>query len=56
MHNKHAVTAKPCGWHSRRYLPHFDGGEMLQMITYHLGDALPACVMQNTQASGEPLF
>ena len=29
------------GWHSRGYLPHFDGGEILQFITLHLSDALP---------------
>lgn len=34
----------PKGWHSRGYLPHFDGGEILQFITLHLGDALPHAV------------
>jgi REP element-mobilizing transposase RayT len=29
------------GWHSRGYLPHFDGGEICQFITLHLGDSLP---------------
>jgi hypothetical protein len=29
------------GWHSRGYLPHFDGGEICQFITLRLGDSLP---------------
>jgi REP element-mobilizing transposase RayT len=32
---------QPKGWHSRGYLPHFDGGEICQFITLHLGDSLP---------------
>ncbi len=38
-------TRKPRGWHSRGYLPHFDGGENLQFITLHLGDAVPQKVI-----------
>jgi REP element-mobilizing transposase RayT len=37
---------QPRGWHSRGYLPHFDGGEILQFITLHLGDAVPLKVVQ----------
>jgi REP element-mobilizing transposase RayT len=29
------------GWHSRGYLPHFDGEELPQFITFRLHDALP---------------
>ncbi len=29
------------GWHSRGYLPHFDGGEISQFITFRLADSLP---------------
>lgn len=29
------------GWHSRGYLPHLDAGNVLQAITFRLGDALP---------------
>lgn len=29
------------GWHSRGYLPHFDGGEVTQFITIRLADSLP---------------
>ena len=34
-------THRPCGWHSRGYLPHFDGGEIAQFVTFRLADALP---------------
>jgi len=33
------------GWYSRRYIPHFDVPEIRQMITFRLGDALPAHVV-----------
>ena len=29
------------GWHTRGYLPHFDAPGVVQMISFHLGDALP---------------
>ncbi len=29
------------GWHSRGYLPHFDGGDQTQFLTFRLGDAVP---------------
>jgi REP element-mobilizing transposase RayT len=31
----------PPGWHSRGYLPHFDGGEIPQFVTFRLADAMP---------------
>jgi REP element-mobilizing transposase RayT len=31
-----------CPWHSRGYLPHFEGIEVVQFITYRLADSLPA--------------
>lgn len=34
------------GWHSRGYLPHFDGGELAQFVTFHLGDSLPQKVLE----------
>ena len=34
------------GWHHRGYLPHYDGGEIWQLINVHLGDALPEHVVQ----------
>jgi REP element-mobilizing transposase RayT len=33
------------GWHSRGYLPHFDGGELAQFITFRLHDSLPRDVL-----------
>lgn len=35
----------PRGWHSRGYLPHFDGGEMTQAITFRLADSLPQTLL-----------
>ena len=35
----------PRGWHSRGYLPHFDGGELGQFITFRLHDSLPQSVV-----------
>jgi putative DNA methylase len=32
---------EPPGWYSRGYLPHFDGGEMAQTVTFRLFDSLP---------------
>jgi len=31
----------PKGWYSRGYLPHFDGGEIPQMVTFRLADSVP---------------
>jgi REP element-mobilizing transposase RayT len=36
---------RPAGWHSRGYLPHFDGGEIPQFVTFRLGDSLPQSVL-----------
>ena len=36
---------RPAGWHSRGYLPHYDGGEVPQFITFRLGDSLPQAVL-----------
>ena len=47
------------GWHSRGYLPHFDGGELGQFITFRLHDSLPASILDRwrielkEQPSGE---
>src|SRR5215469_11565012 len=29
------------GWYERGYLPHFDGGAVVQTITFRLADSLP---------------
>ena len=36
-------------WHSRGYLPHFDGTEVTQSITFRLADSLPRAVLENWQ-------
>lgn len=36
----------PDGWHSRGYLPHFDGGEIPQVITFRLHDSLPQVLLE----------
>lgn len=43
------MTAEPRkqkGWYDRGYLPHFDGGEIVQFITWRLCDSLPQKVLQ----------
>ncbi|MGD9563420.1 MAG: transposase [Pyrinomonadaceae bacterium] len=37
---------RPKGWYSRGYLPHYDGGEILQFVTLHLADALPQSLLR----------
>lgn len=43
----------PRGWYSRGYLPHFDGGELTQFLTYRLADSLPQNVLKNLQLQVE---
>jgi REP element-mobilizing transposase RayT len=38
------------GWYSRGYLPHRDHPGLLQAITYHLADSLPAAVLEQMDA------
>ena len=35
------VSFRPSGWHYRGYLPHFDGGQIAQAVTFRLADSLP---------------
>jgi REP element-mobilizing transposase RayT len=37
---------QPKGWHSRGYLPHFDGGEVFQSITFRLSDSMPQTLLE----------
>ena len=37
------------GWHSRGYLPHFDGPNVVQAITFRLADSLPQRVIDAWQ-------
>lgn len=39
----------PKGWHRRGYLPHFDGAETTQFITFRLADSLPLHVIESWQ-------
>ncbi len=40
-------------WHSRGYLPHFDGSEICQFITLRLGDSLPQNVWRKWKSELE---
>lgn len=40
-----APRGDPRGWHSRGYIPHFESAEVIQHVTYHLADSLPAEVV-----------
>ena len=39
--DSHQEELRAAGWHSRGYLPHFDGIEIPQFITIHLADSIP---------------
>src|SRR6266576_6345062 len=45
----HQAELRAAGWHSRGYLPHFDGREIPQFITIWLFDSLPDKVLQKWQ-------
>ena len=45
MMNELPRTKSHLGWHSRGYLPHFDGGQLAQFITFRLYDSLPRDVI-----------
>jgi REP element-mobilizing transposase RayT len=42
----HQKELRDAGWHSRGYLPHFDGIELPQFITIHLADSIPQKVIK----------
>ena len=44
--DRHQKELRRAGWHSRGYLPHFDGIEIPQFITIHLADAIPRKVIK----------
>jgi REP element-mobilizing transposase RayT len=39
-------ASRDAGWHSRGYLPHFDGGEIAQTLNLHLADSFPQTVLR----------
>jgi putative DNA methylase len=45
----HQRELRNAGWHSRGYLPHFDGIELPQFITIHLADSIPSKVIKRWQ-------
>ena len=45
----HQDELRAAGWHSRGYLPHFDGIEIPQFITFHLADSMPRKVILGWQ-------
>jgi REP element-mobilizing transposase RayT len=40
-------------WYSRGYLPHFDGGEIIQFVTFRLADSLPKNVLEKLKIEVE---
>ena len=42
----HKSELRKAGWHSRGYLPHFDGREIPQFVSLHLFDSVPASVLE----------
>jgi REP element-mobilizing transposase RayT len=44
--DSHQEELRTAGWHSRGYLPHFDGIEIPQFITIHLADSIPRKVIK----------
>ncbi len=45
----HKELLRESGWHTRGYLPHFDGRAIPQTINLHLGDAVPIKVIERWQ-------
>src|SRR5467141_3881091 len=44
--DRHQKELREAGWHSRGYLPHFDGRAVPQFITFHLANSIPIKVIQ----------
>jgi len=44
--DRHQKELREAGWHSRGYLPHFDGREIPQFVTLRLFDSLPRAVLE----------
>ncbi len=41
---------EPLGWHSRGYLPHFDGGDVAQLVTFRLAGTIPPPLLDRWRA------
>jgi len=37
------------GWRTRGYLPHFDDGQVIQIVTFRLADSLPVAVLEKLE-------
>jgi REP element-mobilizing transposase RayT len=46
----HEASIGSKGWYTRGYLPHFDKPGTIQMITFRLGDAMPASLRSEWEA------
>jgi REP element-mobilizing transposase RayT len=46
IHSQHKSDLREAGWHSRGYLPHFDGRAIPQFITLRLFDSVPSGVLK----------
>jgi REP element-mobilizing transposase RayT len=46
IHASPKKELREAGWHSRGYLPHFDGRAIPQFITLHLADSIPRKVIE----------
>ena len=46
VESRHRKDLREAGWHSRGYLPHFDGRAIPQFITLRLFDSVPDAVLQ----------
>jgi REP element-mobilizing transposase RayT len=46
VESPHRAALSEAGWHSRGYLPHFDGRAIPQFITLRLFDSIPGGVLQ----------
>lgn len=42
----HQEQLRAAGWHTRGYLPHYDGREVPQFISLHLADSVPKLVIE----------
>lgn len=40
------MKGSPKGWHSRGYLPHFDGNRITQFVTFRLANSIPRRMLQ----------
>ena len=49
INSSHKKELREAGWHSRGYLPHFDGRAIPQFITLHLADSIPKNVIERWQ-------